>query len=237
MLAATHKTAKKLADVPKGKPYVRQEATSNEILIAPYDAKNIYMMMYHNEGRDWNAEQEGVVDLFNEYYGGGMNGIVFQEMREARGLAYSASARYNTPAKKDEKEFYQTYIITQNDKMMDAVNHFHVILNEMPASETAFNIAKDAATKQLASLRTTKFGVISAYLVAQRKGIDYDLNEKVYNALPALKLQDIVGFEKQLMANKAYRYIILGDEKELDMKALEKFGPIKRLTTEEIFGY
>jgi hypothetical protein len=50
-------------------------------------------------------------------------------------------------------------------------------------------------------------------------------------------LQDIVGFEKQLMANKAYRYIILGDEKELDMKALEKFGPIKRLTTEEIFGY
>jgi hypothetical protein len=39
------------------------------------------------------------------------------------------------------------------------------------------------------------------------------------------------------MANKAYRYIILGDEKELDMKALEKFGPIKRLTTEEIFGY
>ena len=73
--------------------------------------------------------------------------------------------------------------------------------------------------------------------MAQRKGIDYDLNEKVYNALPALKLQDIVGFEKQLMANKAYRYIILGDEKELDMKALEKFGPIKRLTTEEIFGY
>ena len=237
VLGATHKTAKKLADVPHGKAYERQEATSNEILIAPYDAKNIYMMMYHNEGRDWNPEQEGVVDLFNEYYGGGMNGIVFQEMREARGLAYSASARYNTPAKKDEKEYYQTYIITQNDKMMDAVNHFHVILNEMPASETAFNIAKDAATKQLASLRTTKFGVISAYLVAKRKGIDYDLNEKVYNALPALKLQDIVSFEKQLMANKPYRYIILGDEKELDMKALEKFGPIKRLTTEEIFGY
>ena len=39
------------------------------------------------------------------------------------------------------------------------------------------------------------------------------------------------------MANKPYRYIILGDEKELDMKALEKIGPIKRLTTEEVFGY
>ena len=237
VLGATHKTAKKLADVPQGKPYVRQQATSNEILIAPYDAKNIYMVMYHNEGRDWNPEQEAVVDLFNEYYGGGMNGIVFQELREARGLAYSASAYYVTPSKKGDKEFYQTSIITQNDKMMDAVNQFHVILNEMPASENAFQIAKDALTKQLASQRTTKFSVINDYLVAKRRGIDYDMNEKVYNALPAMKLQDIVGFEKQHMADKAYRYIILGDEKELDMKALEKIGPIKRLSIKEIFGY
>ena len=69
------------------------------------------------------------------------------------------------------------------------------------------------------------------------RGIDYDLDEKVYNALPGMKLQDIVDFEKQRMANKAYRYIILGDEKELDMEALEKIGPIKRLTQEEVFGY
>ena len=39
------------------------------------------------------------------------------------------------------------------------------------------------------------------------------------------------------MAKKPYRYLILGDEKQLDMKALEKIGPVKRLTTEEIFGY
>ena len=221
---------------PRGEP-VRQQAAENEVLIAPYDAKNIYMVMYHNEGLDWNPEQEGVVDLFNEYYGGGMNGIVFQELREARGLAYSAAAYYVTPDKKGDKEFCQTYIITQNDKMMDAVNQFHVILNQMPASEAAFQIAKDALTKQLASQRTTKSGVLNAYIVAQRKGIDYDLNEKVYNALPAMKLQDIVDFEQQHMANKAYRYIILGDEKELDMKALEKIGPIKRLTQKEVFGY
>jgi predicted Zn-dependent peptidase len=236
-LDAIHKTAPVLADVPKGKPYQYQEATANEVWIAPYDAKNIYLEMYHNENRDWHPEQEAVVDLFNEYYGGGMNGIVFQEMREARGLAYSAAAYYLTPSKKDEKEFYITYIITQNDKMMDAVNQFHVILNEMPASETAFKIAKDALTKQLASMRVTKSAVINAYLSAKRKGIDYDLNEKVYNVLQSLTLQDIVNFEKAQMADKPYRYIILGDEKELDMEALGKIGPIKRLTTEDIFGY
>ena len=236
-LGTIHKTPATLADVPKGKPYQHQQATTNEVWIAPYDAKNIYLMMYHNEGRDWHPEQEAVVELFNEYYGGGMNGIVFQEMREARGLAYSASAYYLTPGKKEDKEFCQTYIITQNDKMMDAVNQFHVILNEMPASETAFQIAKDALTKQYASLRVTKSAVINAYLSAKRRGIDYDINEKIYNALPGLGLQDIVDFEKAQMANKAYRYIILGDEKELDMEALEKIGPIRRLTTEDIFGY
>ena len=236
-LGAIHQTAQALADVPQGKPYARQEATANEILIAPYDAKNIYLMMYHNENRDWHPEQEAVVDLFNEYYGGGMNGIVFQEMREARGLAYNASAHYVTPSKKDEKDYYQTFIITQNDKMMDAVNQFHIILNEMPASETAFQIAKDAVTKQIASRRVTKTGVLNAYLSAKRLGIDYDMMEKVYNALPSVSLQDIVNFEKEQMSNKACRYIILGDEKELDMEALEKIGPVKRLTTEEIFGY
>ena len=57
------------------------------------------------------------------------------------------------------------------------------------------------------------------------------------NAIPTLKLQDIVNFEQQNMARKPYRYIILGDEKELDMESLGKIGPIRRVTTEEIFGY
>ena len=39
------------------------------------------------------------------------------------------------------------------------------------------------------------------------------------------------------MVNKTYKYIILGDEKELDMEALGKIGPIHRLSTEQIFGY
>ena len=39
------------------------------------------------------------------------------------------------------------------------------------------------------------------------------------------------------MAGKTGRYLILGDEKELDIAALEKIAPIHRLSLEEIFGY
>ena len=232
-----HQTVAELQAVPQGKHYELQATPENEVLIAPYDAKNIYMRMVHNEQRDWNPEEAAVKALFNEYYGGGMNTIVFQEMREARGLAYNAFAAYMEPSYKDQKEYFFTHIITQNDKMMDAVNHFLEILNEMPESEQAFGIAKEALTKRLASQRTTKFGLINAWLSAQMKGIDYDINERIYNALPNITLQDIVQFEQEQMANKPYRYVILGDEKELDMKALQELGPVKRVSTEEIFGY
>jgi predicted Zn-dependent peptidase len=229
--------AKDLKPALENKPYLDQLANENEIWIAPYEAKNIYMRMYHNEGRDWNPEESAVRALFNEYFGGGMNGIVFQEMRETRGLAYNAYAYYNRPSVKGRKESFMTHIITQNDKMMDAVNHFNEIMNQMPASEAAFKIAKEALTKQLASERTTKMSIIWNYLAAQKLGLDYDMNAKVYEQLPQLTLQDVVDFAKQRIADKPYRYIILGDEKELDMKALEKIGPVKRLKTEDVFGY
>ena len=232
-----HVTKQPLKAVPEGTPYRLLTATQPEVFIAPYDAKNIYMRMYFNEGRQTSPDEHATIDLFNEYYGGGMNGIVFQELREARGLAYSAAAYYLTPSKQGEPENFFTYIITQNDKMMDCVRQFRDILDKMPQSEAAFQIAKDALTKQLASQRTTKFNVILAYIAARRMGYDYDVNKKIYDDLQGLTLQDIANFEQQHMAGKTGRYLILGDEKELDIAALEKIAPIHRLSLEEIFGY
>lgn len=237
LINKTHVSAKHLTAARKNNPYLEQAATSNEVLIAPYDAKNIYMRLYHNEGRSWNPEEAAVQEVFNEYFGGGMNGIVFQEMREARGLAYNAFAYYYSPSWKDRKEYAMTHIITQNDKMLDCITHFKEILDKMPASETAFQIAKDAVTKRLASTRTTKLGIFNSYLSSERLGLDISLDELIYKHLPQAELKDIVSFEKQTMADKGYRYIILGDEKSLDMESLEKIGPVRRLTTEEVFGY
>lgn len=237
LLSKTFKTAKKFTPLPKEKRYALQATPKNEILIAPYDAKNIYMVQFHNENKEWNPNDAAKIAVFNEYFGGGMNAIVFQEMREARALAYSASASYRTPSRLGDKEYFNTYIITQNDKMMDCVAQFNELLNNVPVRQANFDLAKQNLLKSLASARTTKFSILSAYMAAQKMGLDYSLSEKIYKDLPSVTLDDIINFEKTNMANKTFKYLILGDEKELDMKALEKIAPIKRVTTEEIFGY
>lgn len=237
LLAKEHKTAKQLAAVPEGKPYALQETPKNEIFIAPYEAKNIYLRQYHNEGKQWNPEQAGVMAVFNDYFGGGMNTIVFQELRETRGLAYNAGAGYVRPSLKGQPEYFFTHIISQTDKMMDCINVFKQIVDTMPLNQAAFDLAKQNLVKSLQTSRTTKFGVISRYMNNRQLGIDYDLNEKIYHQLPNVTLQDIERFEKENMVNKPLRMVILGDEKNLDMDALEKIAPVKKLTQEEIFGY
>ena len=232
-----HVIGKTLANVPQGKRYTEMQTKENDVWMAPYEAKNIYMMLYNNSGKGWNVEQQPMVYLFNEYFGTGMNGIVFQELRETRGLAYNASARYTTPSRVGGTESLQANIISQNDKMMDCVKAFNSIIDEMPQSDKAFELAKQASMKRIATERTTKFGIINAYLQARRLGLDFDIKERIYNALPKITLKEMVEFEKQAMAKKPLRYLILGDEKNLDMKGLEKIGKIKKVTTQEIFGY
>jgi len=223
--------------IPAARHYAMQLTPQSEVLIAPYDAKNIYMQMFHIEDTPWSPDEAAVKAVFGEYYGGSMGSVVFQEIREARGLAYSAYAGYHDRTYPDQREQAVVYIITQNDKMMDCVRQFHNILDTIPQNESSFQIAKDAVMKKIASERATKYGLISYWLWAKQRGIDYDENERIYKALPDLTLQDVVRFEQDRMAHKTWRYVILGNERELDMKSLQQYGTIRRLTTEEIFGY
>ncbi len=230
--------AKKLIALPVGTDYAEQPApATNEIFLAPYAAKNIYMRQYRNTALPFNADELGVIALFNEYFGAGMNTIVFQELRESRALAYNASSRYNALPVPGHPQTYFTHIISQNDKMMDCISAFAEILDTIPASESSFAIAKQSLTKSLESGRTTRENVLSDYYeTALRRGLKKSISETIYEQIPALTLADILSFEKARMAGKTYRFVILGDESELDIPALEKVGTIHRLKTDDIFS-
>lgn len=73
------------------------------------------MASYSNRNEKYNAAETPII-MCNEYFGGGMNSIVFQEMREARGLAYSANAFMMQPTRLTDDYAFTTFIATQNDK-------------------------------------------------------------------------------------------------------------------------
>ncbi len=134
LLAKEHKTAKKLAAVPEGKEYKMEEIKQTRF-ISLLTMPRTSSRSYQNTGKKSDVKDGALISLFNEYYGGGMNAIVFQELRETRGLAYNAWASYLTPTRKDEKDYFVKHIISQTDKMMDCIHVFDEITNNLPQNE------------------------------------------------------------------------------------------------------
>jgi predicted Zn-dependent peptidase len=231
-----HLVAENLMPVPESTLFVQQDITENNVIMAEYDAKQIYMAMVH-KGGDFDKNIEPIRSLYNEYFGGNMSSIVFQEMREARGLAYSASAWYQRPGKPNFAYYLTSFIATQNDKMMDAIGAFEEILNDMPESQKAFDIAKENMITSMRTERVLREQILWNYLNDIEFGYTTDSRKHIYDNVQNMTLEDVKAFQKEYVKGKPYTYCILGDSKDLDMKSLEGIGTIKHLTKEEIFGY
>ncbi|MDR3367353.1 MAG: insulinase family protein [Prevotellaceae bacterium] len=235
VLNSHHKTPKSLKDLPAEEKFTEQP-TGGKVLFAHYDAKQIYFSMIAKLGK-YDKSLVPVVRLYNEYFGGSMNAVVFQELREARGLAYSASARYTLPSRLHKSTYMSAFIGTQTDKLGEAIAVFDTILNDMPESEAAFKLAQESIIQLLRTERITKIGVLRAYDVAQRMKISYDIRRDVFNKVPKMTLEDLRNFQQKYVKNLPYTYCILGDEKSVDFEKMGALGAVEKLTQEQIFGY
>ena len=215
-----------------------KDVKTPNVLFAQYDAKQVYYMQYSCRTKDkFDVKNSPVANLYNNYFSGGMNSIVFQEMREARGLAYSAYAglfKGTTP--KDPYYFY-AFIATQNDKVEQAVKAFDEIIEEMPRSEKAFELAKSGILANLESQRTTKANILWSYLEYEKFGLKEDINKTIYDGVKSLTLDDVVAYQQSFIKGRPYTYCILGDKNDLDLNYLRSLGKIKFLSQKDIFGY
>ena len=237
-LNANHgKDVKELRQIKTTDKYPFQTPEETIIFVTPYPAKQLYMAMFSNNGEKYGQVNEPLRQLYNEYFGSSMNAIVFQEMRESRSLAYSASARYGAPAYSYRPYTYTTQIATQNDKMADAIAAFDEIINDMPESQRSFDLAKEGLDARLRTDRIIKDGIAWAYINALDRGDDHDTRRDVFEALPSMTLEDIVKFQQENVKGRTFYYCILGDIEDLDMEALNKLGKVVVLTQEDIFGY
>ena len=168
---------------------------------------------------------------------GSMGGIVFQEMRESRGLCYSSWAWYARASYKGECNYFTKGVLSQNDKLNECITTLDAICNDLPLSKTAFDNAKQSLVKQIEQRRYVRDNPIWSYLSFRDLGWDHDVYEDVYKEVQQLTLDDVIKFQKERVAGRSYRYTILGNPKELDMKFLKTLGPVKKLKLKDIFVY
>jgi predicted Zn-dependent peptidase len=166
-----------------------------------------------------------------------MSAIVFQDLREAKALAYSVSSVYRNPDSKDKHHYVYSYIGTQSDKLGEALTGFDELLNNMPMSDITFNSAKDGVIKSIETERVLRSAIITSYLNNKRLGVDYDLRKDVYNKVKNYNLNDVKAFNEKYVKGKKYVYLVIGDKSKLDFSILEKYGKVQELTLEQLFGY
>ena len=208
-----------------------------KVFVAPYNTRQFRYMQYSNRGESLIVEQAPYLELFNEYYGTGMNSIVFQEMRESRALAYSAGASMVRPSFTNNDYYFRATISSQNDKLRQAVEGFAEIIETMPESPENLEIAKNAIINKIRSQRVRGITVLYSYILNKALGFTVPKEKLIYDRVGNLTMFDLLATHEDWIRGRTYHYAILGDPKDLDMAFLRTLGPVKVLTQEEIFGY
>lgn len=236
LLDKAHKVPATLKEVPPAKEYIEQETNTNTVLFLDHDMVQTDMLLVSKAG-PYTADVVPYASLFNEYFGSGLSSIVFQEIREAKALAYSARAFYTTPGRKEEAHYLRAFVGTQSDKLGDAVDALLALMNDMPEAEAQFNGAKEAALKVIASDRITKERIYWSWESAQRLGLDRDVRKDSYERIPAIGLKEMKDFFDREIKGRTYTYLIIGKESNVDFSVLEKMGTVRKLTKKDVFGY
>lgn len=236
MVSQSHKMDGSVEPLVKEIPQNRRVEKS-EVFLTPYDANQFYYLQYSNRGEKFDVANDPDITMYNNYFGSGMNAIVFQEMREARGLAYSARAFLNTPAYKDMDYNFYAFIASQNDKLREAVVEFDKIINDMPESPEAFEVAKTAVLNNLRTTRTTGINVLYEYLDLRDLGLAEDRDKAVFEKIQGMTLEDVKAFQQKWIKDRKYIYGFLGRQSDFDMDFVRSLGPVTELSLEEIFGY
>ncbi|MCF0177859.1 MAG: insulinase family protein, partial [Bacteroidales bacterium] len=236
MLEANHKVAENPEPVVKTK-IAKMQTPSPKVVMAQYDARQVSYTQYSDRGETFNLAQKPYTTLYNEYFGSGMNAIVFQEMREARALAYRAKANLADPVNSEDSYTFTATIGTQNDKLQIAVEAFDMIINDMPQEQKNFDIAKTAILTRMRTSRTSGSQVLNKFVADRELGLTEPVDRIVFETVSNMTMDDLVATQQKWIKGRTYTYGLLGDTRELDMNYLKTLGPVQMVSMDEIFGY
>lgn len=210
-------------------------------------AKSVYFVHYTQVQASINwfykssvvsESESAITTAFNQYFGGDMSSVVFQNIREAKALAYSTYAVYNTASMKNKPNIMMGYVGTQADKFHDAIGAMNELLTGLPKNDEIFALAKQSLINRMETNRITAEEYIGALHSQEQMGYSTIVPDmKMYAALPNLQMSDIVKFHQERVSGKPYTLAIVADRNRVTTADMSRYGKVTELTLEQIFGY
>ena len=235
-LKTLHQVPANFAVAAPAKTFKQEVPAKNQVLFADYDMVQAETRWIRNT-ETYNPEKTTMVNVFNNYFGGGMGSLVFQTIRESKALAYSTYGYYVQPQKKDQDYYLLGYVGSQADKFNDATVAMNELLTKMPELPKNLELAKNQVKKDIQTERITQDGIIYNYLNAKNLGLSDDIRKKMYETVDKITMADVKKFHQNYFSGKPYTYAIVASEKRVSMDDMKKLGEVKKLSLEEIFGY
>jgi predicted Zn-dependent peptidase len=235
-LAVLHRKPNQFSPYPAAQVFTRSNPNKTRVLFADYDMVQAEINWVRNEA-PYDAAKTPTIELYNNYFGGGMSSIVFQTIRESKALAYSTYAYYVAPAKKEDPNYFVAYVGTQADKFNEAIKGMNELLTDLPESEKVVTVARENIRKSLETDRVMQDDIMFSYLNAQRHGLDYDERKNTYAAVDKLNYADIKAFHDAEIKSKPFTYCVVASEKRLSDDDLKKYGDLTKLNLTQLFGY
>ncbi|MEX0618608.1 MAG: insulinase family protein [Pseudohongiellaceae bacterium] len=212
-----------------------RQVAENEIFVVDQSTAQAQVRIEFPDG-EFSEESSVPASIYNTYFGNSMSSVVFQELREARALAYSASALYAQGNRLEDENLMLGAIGTQTDKAPDALAAFIELLDTLPVSNERFNEAKNA---QINRYRTSTVGfreVISAVRSWERLGFEgADPRRRRFEELQSLTLEDMLQFHQEHVAGRAKLISVVGNLSVIDAEQLAQHGQIRQIEVDDIF--
>jgi predicted Zn-dependent peptidase len=216
--------------------FMEAEEVAETTFYVVNDKKSIQSYVYYIvNGEPLNYANDYKKAAFNSYYTNSLSGLLFQEVREFRSLAYATGGNYIDPTYQPKKKGRLVLFTgSQADKTVDAVEVVLGLINDMPIYETRLPAIREGLILTSSSDRPSFRQLSRTAESFVKTGYSQDPNEINYGKYPTLEFDDIVSFYEKNIKNKPVTVTIYGDASKFDLEKLRALGTVKELELDDI---
>lgn len=211
---------------------------STNTIYVVHDKKAVQSQAYFRVNSDayrFEPKLSATVSAFNQYMGGSFSGLIMQEIREFRSLAYGAGGSFSKPAVSGGPSAFVSFLSCQADKTNEAVKVMRSLIDSMPEKPERMDPIR-LLLKNSTSAAYPGFRELSKVIESARmRGYNFYPLKAEYEKYDSLKYEDIVAFYKTWIQNRPVVMTIYGNTSKMDLVELAKYGKVIELKRSQIF--